>query len=840
MSRLQNHDIPRRLPSQIAQLGDGRLLVRGPSGLALLGGADLGTAETILDRVDGRRTVDEICAVLAPQLEAERIVRLLKSFDGVLLSCDFRPPITPSREKGAPKDAGLIPSKDQPGTLLVLGNGDAAHCVAELLAAPCFEALDDGQWLEAQGDSALLICALEDTPYNTLFEVQQACLRASALSLFVIADPDGVRIGPLTVPESGPCIACAQIASLRRSGLSPHELLAATSSFRTGVLTGPVLEPAIRQTVTEAHAAIAFQASDRSPQLLTAVGLLGVDGRRSQYSVTPVAGCEVCQAGEDGKSATTPAHSKLSSTVQRELVATARRAPRRAAPPASDNLVHRIGIVGGGTAGYLTAMALRRKLPHLDVTLIESSSLPIIGVGEATTPLMPQFLHVDLGLDIVEFFRQVEPTLKLGIRFEWGTPEGFFNYPFGPVHVLEPAVYDDDLLRCSPQSMLMAAGAVALEQPDDGPSTSHLGVDVAYHLDNQPFVRYLRSKAAGFGVTTLDARIVDVDVSADGDSVTGLVTDDGLRLEFDLYVDCSGFRSLLIEKALRSPLLSYEASLFADRALIASVPNQGVVQPYTRAETLTAGWCWSTPQRREDHRGYVFSSAFLSPEEAEREMRRSNPEMGEARLIPFHTGRHEHFWRSNVVAMGNAYGFVEPLESTALHMLIRQIGLLLSAFPLRRDERGITTLLSRKVGAYWDYLSWFLAIHYRFNRRLDTPFWRHCRHHVDISHHAELVDAFRERGPLSYNAALLRSFNAPDPLWGAEGIDVLLMGQRVATNLPSPRLDRAAWQQRARLFEQATQAMSLQAPALELLDCEPELLRRWAGVFERFGPAFPK
>ena len=149
------------------------------------------------------------------------------------------------------------------------------------------------------------------------------------------------------------------------------------------------------------------------------------------------------------------------------------------------------------------------------------------------------------------------------------------------------------------------------------------------------------------------------------------------------------------------------------------MPHNGDIMPYTLAETMSAGWCWSTPQRDVDHRGYVFSSAFASVEEAEREMRRANPGMDEARRIEFRTGRREDFWKGNVVAMGNAYGFVEPLESTALHMLIRQIGLLVGALPAQPGERGVTAALNRKVGAWWDYLCWFLALHYRFNRRLD-------------------------------------------------------------------------------------------------------------------------
>jgi tryptophan halogenase len=272
--------------------------------------------------------------------------------------------------------------------------------------------------------------------------------------------------------------------------------------------------------------------------------------------------------------------------------------------------------------------------------------------------------------------------------------------------------------------------------------------------------------------------------------------------------------------------------------VVAPVPHGRRVRPYTTAETMTAGWCWSTPQADADHRGYVYASAFLSAEEAEAEMRRANPGMGPARGVRFRAGRHEHFWLGNVVALGNAYGFVEPLESTALHMLIRQIGLLAGLFPLRRGERSLQPLLNRRVGGWWDYLRWFLALHYRFNRRLDTPFWRACQEEVDVSHHAELLAAFRERGPLSYDPALRGAFDYPDPLWGPEGIDALLLGQGVPCHLPRPLLAAGAWHARIAQARATVARAAPHAAALDLLAVRPDLRERFADAFRAAGPAF--
>jgi tryptophan halogenase len=433
----------------------------------------------------------------------------------------------------------------------------------------------------------------------------------------------------------------------------------------------------------------------------------------------------------------------------------------------------------------------------------------------------------------------VRPTFKLGIRFLWGLPEtGDFHYPFGPVRFLEPVVHGGDPKDVSLQSMLMAAGAVPLYR-EDGRWTCRLGTEAAYHLDNERFVAWLQRQAAAAGIERIAATVAEVERSEDGEEVRALRTTDGRRLAFDLFVDCTGFRSLLLEQTLGSPWIGFDSSLWTDRAVVGPVPHGGAVRPYTTAETLSSGWCWSTPQEDCDHRGYVFASAFLSPEEAEAEMRRANPGMGPARLVRFRAGRHGHFWKGNVVALGNSYGFVEPLESTALHMLIRQIGLFVRAFPLRRGERGLPEELSRKVGAWWDYLRWFLALHYKFNRRVDSPFWRACRQDVDVSQHAGLLAAFRERGPLTYDPAARAAFDYPDPLWGPEGIDAILLGQGVEGLRPRPHLDRAAWTGKTRRTHAVAARAVRHEEALHLLAGHPELLDEMVAAFRQAGPAFP-
>jgi tryptophan halogenase len=487
--------------------------------------------------------------------------------------------------------------------------------------------------------------------------------------------------------------------------------------------------------------------------------------------------------------------------------------------------VRSVIVVGGGTAGYFTALALQAERPDLDVTVLESSSIPIIGVGEATTTLMPPFLHRQLGIDIVELYRQVQPTWKLGINFEWGGSGTYrFQYPFGAISPLEAYAQEGHIGNQSITALLMAADRAPFVRHDDGQPLSLLPqVKFAYHLDNKPFVAYLAGLARRRGLRHIDAKIERVEVTADGGSVDRLVLDDGRELRADLYVDATGFRSLLLEQALGSPFISYASSLFCDRAVVAEVPQRGPIQPYTTAETMNAGWCWRIPVEGEDHRGYVHSSAHLGEDEAREEMRAKNPGMGDTWTVRFRSGRHREFWRGNTVAVGNAYGFVEPLQSTALHMVIVEIAYLLGGLESRGEPDR--EFANARVGEHWDFLRWFLSLHYRFNRRLDTPFWRDCRAEVDISGLARVVERFTTEGP--WDTDLEARHATGDPAFAFMGIMVMLLGQQVpCPPPPAPVLTRAQWEARVAECRALVERSLPQADALALLRQRPELLMR--------------
>ena len=518
--------------------------------------------------------------------------------------------------------------------------------------------------------------------------------------------------------------------------------------------------------------------------------------------------------------------------TRREGGLTVRRGPHaQKLPPGLQGVgfIHRVAVLGGGTAGYFAALALKARFADLDVTVIEAPDIPIIGVGEASTPLMPPFLHGHLGLDIVDLFREVQPTLKLGIHFQWGQPgEYSFNYPFSEADTVEAYAQDGDTAGQSLLASLMQSGRAPIVRDDAGRPVSLLNqLKFAYHLNNAPFVTWLAKVAKQRGIHLVSARIADVIVAADPAqpeqiSVRSVRTTQGELLAFDLYVDASGFRSQLIGQALKTPFRDFSSTLFCDRAVVGEMPQDGIVRPYTTAETMDAGWCWRIAINGEDHRGYVFSSAFMDTDRAIAELKAKNPLIGDARLVKFRSGRHEQFWVGNVIAVGNAYGFVEPLESTALHMVIIELEYVLQALAEGNAEKT-RPRLNRRIGAHWDYLRWFLGIHYKFNQRLDTPFWRAARAEVNISGLQTAVERFAHRGPWRKVDDL--SCQVGDPALGYDGMMMLLLGQKAPGPRGRTRVDRDQWLDR-RAAQAAMTARALpHAEALRVLSERDDFLR---------------
>ncbi len=493
--------------------------------------------------------------------------------------------------------------------------------------------------------------------------------------------------------------------------------------------------------------------------------------------------------------------------------------------PQSAGTIRSVVVVGGGTAGYFSALALKRAFPGLEVTLIESSKIPIIGVGEATTTLMPPFLHRQLGIDIGDLYREVRPTWKLGIKFDWGLPGDYaFMYPFGPTNPIEGFAHEGDLANQSVCSLMMAADRTPILTSANAAHESLLPqMKFAYHLDNKQFVACLAKHARRLGIQHIDAEIKDVERSADGERVERLILDGGRDLRGDLYVDASGFRALLIEKTLGSPFISFASSLFCDGAVVGTVPQPGAIGPYTTAQTMDAGWCWRIPVEGEDHRGYVHSSAHISTDAAHDEMRAKNPGLRDTWTVRFRSGRHREFWKGNTVAVGNAYGFVEPLQSTALHMVIIEVAYIIGALQGAADGEPDRDFTNESIGAHWDYLRWFLALHYKFNRKLESPFWRDCRATVDVSGMEEFLERYRAMGPWDKEGSLY--YSTGDPGFSFEGLMIMLLGQQAPCPRPSrTAMTRAQWNARVAESQALVDRALPQAAALAVLRQRPDLL----------------
>lgn len=492
-------------------------------------------------------------------------------------------------------------------------------------------------------------------------------------------------------------------------------------------------------------------------------------------------------------------------------------------------------VVGGGSAGFLAAITLKARMPVLDVTVIHSSKIPIIGVGEGTTLTMPIFLHGYLGIDPGRFHREVKPTYKLGIRFLWGPRERFFYTFSAQLDKFLPGMPRpngfyafEDFEYADVAGALAAEGKGFLSQDGGGPVVN---TDLAYHIENEPFVRFLERYAMEIGVRILDDEIVGVD--QDDAGIAGLHLDSGRRRSADIYIDCSGFSSVLIGKELGEPLEPFSSSLFCDRAVIGGWRRRGnePLLPYTTAETMDSGWCWRIEHDDFINRGYVYSSNFIEDDAAEKEFRKKNKSVDETRMVKFSSGARRRTWVKNVVALGNSAGFVEPLEATALAVICEHAAKLIHCLAdsyLEIDPKS-RDYYNRYCNKTWQDIRRFLAMHYKFNTRIENDFWKACMNDTDMIGAEEIIDYYENCGP-----SLLwgRTAMGPEDPFTWEGYLVMLVGQKVPfrRSFTVGEAERRAWkEQQRRLRETARQGI----PMREGLDMIRSDRWRWSPDFYR-------
>ena len=462
-------------------------------------------------------------------------------------------------------------------------------------------------------------------------------------------------------------------------------------------------------------------------------------------------------------------------------------------------MVCSILVLGGGTAGFTAALTLKRLHPHLDVRVVRSPDIGIIGVGEGTNITFTQHFIDRLKLPVPRLVSQIQPTLKLGLKLLWG-PQPEFYYAFA----LENAVRHPSLKRANaayledeprwtgPVSALMAHEKAFHRGTDRRPRPHQ---NYAFHVENHKLAAGLEVLCREQGVVITDATVNEVQRGDEG--IAGLVLASGERLTADLYVDSSGFRSELLGRTLGEPWISYKSTLFCDRAVIGGWERTDeIISPYTLVETMDAGWCWRIEHDTFINRGYVYSSAFIDDDTARAEFLRKNPKVppDRTRVVPFVTGRFARLWVGNVVAIGNASGFVEPLEATAIQVICSQSYTLANALDEAQFEMSdpMRALYNKYNTGQWDDIRDFLAIHYRFNTRLDTPFWQAARADTNLAGATELAEFWQMHGPCALTHGVLVN---PASAFGLEGYFALLAGMRVPVAKPyqPTTAERTTW-----------------------------------------------
>jgi tryptophan 7-halogenase len=405
------------------------------------------------------------------------------------------------------------------------------------------------------------------------------------------------------------------------------------------------------------------------------------------------------------------------------------------------NRVERVVILGGGTAGWMTATALAKTLgPGIAIDLLESDAIGTVGVGEATIPTIHWFNQL-IGLDEAEFVRATKASFKLGIEFvDWAAPGSRYFHPFGrygvdigsvPFHQrwLKAQAEGDPapLSAYSLATQLAMANRFAKPADDARSILSTLGY--AYHFDAALYAAYLRTIAEAAGVTRHEGKLERVERDGDSGFVTALTSDTGARLAGDLFIDCSGFRAVLIGDAMASPFEDWSHWLPCDRAVAVPCARVAETTPYTRSTLRPAGWQWRIPLQHRTGNGYVYSSSFVSDDEAASTLLANldGAALADPRLLRFTAGFRRETWVKNVVAIGLSSGFLEPLESTSIHLIQSGIAKLISLFPDRDCDPVLARRFNRLFGTDMDSIKDFLILHYHATSGHDAPLWRHTR-----------------------------------------------------------------------------------------------------------------
>lgn len=477
-----------------------------------------------------------------------------------------------------------------------------------------------------------------------------------------------------------------------------------------------------------------------------------------------------------------------------------------------------IVIAGGGTAGWIAAATLARFLGNTaSITLVESDEIGTVGVGEATIPQIHNLI-IGLGLDQAEFLRQTNGTFKLGIEFAgWTRPKDSFIHSFGqtgravgliPFRQLwlrgralgvagEFGDYNINVAAARLGRMSKSAGSQTIPE-----------LSYAYHFDASLFARMLRNYAEERGVKRVEGMIVEVDRKVESGDVAALCLDGERRVEGSFFIDCTGFRSLLLGKTLGVPFVDWSRWLPCNSALAVPCASSEAFRPYTQAMARTAGWQWRIPLQHRTGNGHVYCTSFVSDDEAAAALLANldGEALGDPRPIRFTSGCRRTFWSHNCVALGLAAGFMEPLESTSIHLVQSALGRFLNLLP--GDQSGMTAArdtFNRLSRVEWERIRDFITLHYFANGRHGEPFWDECRHMELPATLAEKIALFEEAGLF---------IREEDELFLDDSWGQVMIGQGIVPQSWSPLADNVPGEDIGPFLETLARSYQLRAQSL--------------------------
>lgn len=466
----------------------------------------------------------------------------------------------------------------------------------------------------------------------------------------------------------------------------------------------------------------------------------------------------------------------------------------------TENRIRRVVIAGGGTAGWMTAAALAKLLgKNLDVRLVESEAIGTVGVGEATIPTL-QLFHQLLGIDEREVMAYTNATFKLGIAFEnWKDLGQDYIHSFGTagkdcwacnfshfwVKGLQKGI-DHDIGDYNPEHLAARQGRFLI-----APRQKR---NYAYHLDASLYAQYLRKLAEKHGAVRIEGKIEDVQQDHHSGFIKALKLESGEMLEGDLFIDCTGFRGLLIDKALHTGYEDWGHWLPCDRAVAVQTGKAANPVPYTRAIARESGWQWRIPLQSRSGNGLVFCSHYMDDDSARKQLLDNieGEPLNEPRVIPFRTGTRRQHWNKNCIAVGLSSGFIEPLESTSIHLIQRSIIRLLTVFPTNGIFQVDIDEFNRMVRDETENVRDFVVLHYKLTDRQDSDFWRYCRDMEVPDSLAHRMEMFEKSG---------RVYKYGEELFGETSWLQVMLGQGLMPRTYHPIVDMMSDEQLANFLK---------------------------------------